>query len=189
MDTSTFAIVRLNKGANRLQISLPNIGTQHLKFQRALKEYVVQIGELYYEVNTNHRDWAIEQLRFLYEGVVEYREYASEGRCDTRCQNANIRKTEDDPDYEKWEEYRRRPCVCKCMGEFHGGGGDWKYVIGTTLIGLIQQTTRYYPSLDLHLMASPLPLWVEELKGPHPVYALIRDNMLPAIPSEQEETK
>lgn len=185
MDTSTFAIIHITKNANRMRILLPEVtDLQHLKFEHTFRKYILKAGDHYYEINVAHREWVVEQLRYLYEGVIEYREHSAFGRCDTRCENANVYVEE----LEKLEEeYRETICVCRCLGEFHGGGGEWKYVIGTTLISeTIKLVTRYYPSLDWQLMASPLPLWIEELQGPHPVYAMIRNNMLPAIPSEQE---
>lgn len=164
IDTSTFAVIRQSKGAARIRITMPRGEIQYLKFHNALKKYVLFADENYCEVNASHRDWAIEQLRYLYEGVIEYREYAAEGRCDTRC-----------------EEAEEDICVCVCQGEFHGGGEEWERVIGTTLTGRIVTVIRYWPSLDWRLMACELPKWVEERKGPHPVYALIASRMLPAI--------
>lgn len=165
IDTTDYAVVRLFKGANRLRVQMPTTNMQYLKFYRGpIREYILFKDDNYCEINAKHRDWVIEQLRYLFEGVVEYRQYSTTGVCDTRCQDA------EDP-----------ICVCKCKGEFHGGGGDWDYVIDTTLISSkVTEVTRYWPSLDWRLMASELPLWIEELNGPHPVHTLIAERIQPA---------
>ena len=170
MDTSTFAIIHVK--SPRLKITLPHVkDLQHLKFERTFGKYILDSGDHYYEINMAHREWVIEQLRYLYEGVIEYRQHAAYGRCDTRCEEANIYREDLE---EKGEDYREYICVCRCLGEFHGGGGEWKYVIGTTLISeKVTQVTRYYPSLDWRLMASELPYH-------HPVRTMYKP-LLPAI--------
>lgn len=159
IDTTNYAVVRLFKDANRIKIQMPvTKDMQYLKFYNQLGKYVLFKDDNYCEINARHRDWVIEQLRYLFEGVVEYREYSATGQCDTRCQDA------EDP-----------ICVCKCKGEFHGGGGDWDYVIDTTLISSkVVRVTRYWPSLDWRLMATAIP-YDHPIRGMYP----------PLLPAEE----
>lgn len=176
MDFLKYAIIRINKGDSRIKIDLPYTDTgnmEDIKFYKALGKYILTQRDHYAEVNVSHRDWVIEQLRYLYEGVWEYREYSATGTCDIRCQQANIFNPEDD----EWEKYRESHCVCSCGGEFHGGGGDWQYVIGDTLISkTIKVVNRFYPTLDWRLTATPLP-------SDHAVHGMTK----PLAPAEESE--
>lgn len=154
-----YATITISMDRPRMTISLPySQGTEELKFRDRFRDFIKNEGRNV-SISKKHREWVLETLRCLYDGVWEYREYSATGICDTRCQEAQ----EDE-------------CVCSCKGEFHQGGGDWKYTIGTVLIADKSRAlvTRWYESYDHTSYMTVLPYG-------HPVR-----RMQPLLPASEE---
>lgn len=85
-------------------------------------------GRVWWEISKTHREKLTEALRERYESVWVVRDYSTKQICTTSCQRAE----KDD-------------CVCSCGGQFHGGGGEWKFVKGDMLIGTeVRRIARHY---------------------------------------------
>lgn len=85
-------------------------------------------GLVWWQLAKGQQEALIEALRSRYEGVWLMRQYSERVTCTTACQKAE-----------------RDDCICSCGGEFHGGGGDWKYVTDQFMVNNeVKQVNRYY---------------------------------------------
>ncbi|MER6641050.1 hypothetical protein ABT285_36690 [Streptomyces microflavus] len=83
-----------------------------------------------WEIARTHLRTLIEAMAVRFGEIDVYLQFSTRQRCDTRCQTAEG----DD-------------CICRCMGENHGGAAYWREWIqvgDTTLVSSPEVRERHY---------------------------------------------